>query len=284
MDIQLLSVPYDSGHRGVRMGAGPEHLLHAGMDDRLRQAGHTVKVGRVEAPLADPPGEISTAFALNVNLAKQVRRARDHRHLPIVLAGNCITAVGTWGGLGTDNTGVVWFDSHGDFNTPETTIGGFLDGMALATATGRCWPELAMGVPGFQPVPEAAVLLLGTRDLDPLEADLLEGSAVTLLSPELVRDALEPALDALATRVDSVYLHIDLDVLDPSQGRANAFAAPNGLMLEETTAILRRIGGQFTVAAAAFTAYDPAHDPAGDVSRAAFTLVETVVGVASGTG
>jgi len=61
---------------------------------------------------------------------------------------------------------VLWFDAHGDFNTPESTLGGFLDGMALAIATGRCWTGLAATVPGFTPVAEENVVLVGARDLD----------------------------------------------------------------------------------------------------------------------
>src|SRR5687767_1880913 len=114
--------------------------------------------------------EIGTAFDLDRQLAREVAAARLRSAFPLTLAGNCITSVGTVGGLGAGATGVLWFDAHGDFNTPETTIGGFLDGMALATVVGRCWRSLAAGVPGFTPVAEENVVLVGARDLDPAEA------------------------------------------------------------------------------------------------------------------
>ena len=149
MDLTLISVPYDSALRGVRMGAGPERLIGAGLPGRLEALGHTVRLETVEHE-AEPPTEIRTGFELMRGVAAQVSAAVRAGRFPIVLSGNCNTAVGTIGGLG-GGVGIVWLDAHGDFHTPETTTGGFLDGTGLATATGRCWRALAATVPGFHP-------------------------------------------------------------------------------------------------------------------------------------
>ena len=115
------------------MGAGPEHLIAMGLLDRLRERAGSVSL-RELAPSDDTwAAEIGTAFDIDRHLARAVLDARSAGAFPLVLAGNCITSVGTIGGLGPGTTGVLWFDAHGDFNTPETTVGGFLDGMALAT-------------------------------------------------------------------------------------------------------------------------------------------------------
>jgi arginase family enzyme len=81
---------------------------------------------------------------------------------PLVLAGNCNTAVGTLSGADPEGLGVVWFDAHGDFNTPETTTTGFIDGMGLAIAVGHCWKAMARGVSGFSPVLEENVVIGGS--------------------------------------------------------------------------------------------------------------------------
>jgi arginase len=112
-------------------------------------AGHQTRVEYIEAG-SDAPAEIRTAFELNRVVAERVRDAREAHALPVVLAGNCMTAVGTLAGLG-GTPAVLWFDAHGDFNTPETTASGFLDGMALAMLTGRCWANLTRTVHCFQP-------------------------------------------------------------------------------------------------------------------------------------
>jgi arginase len=177
--------------------------------------------------------------------------------------------------------GVLWFDSHGDFNTPETTIGGFLDGMALAIATGQCWRELAAQLPSFEPVPPANALLLGVRDLDPLEATLLAQRGVGVLSPAEVRAGVERRLEGLRERVRDVYLHVDVDVLDPeTHGRANALAAPGGLLVEEVQAVCELAARTFRIRGAALTAYDPSFDDDDRVCSAALALLDSVAAAA----
>jgi arginase len=282
MDLQLVSVPYDTARRGERMGAGPEHLLQSGAVERLRAAGHRVRVERIDPPVDTFLAEIGTAFALQRGVAEAVRRAERDGYLPVVLSGNCnVAAVGTLAAVGP-RVGVLWFDSHGDFNTPETTIGGFLDGMALAILTGRCWRQLVAQLPGFQPVDEANVVLLGTRDLDPLEAAALAESSLTTLRPADVRTRLETTLGELRQRVRDLYVHVDLDVLDPAtQGRANALAAPGGLTLAEVDSAIRLAARDFRVRSAALTAYDPTVDEDGRVCRAALRLLATLADVAA---
>jgi arginase len=278
MDIHLLTVPYDTARRGERMGAGPEHLLASGAAERLRARGHGVRVDGITLPDDHFPAEIRTAFELQRAVATGVRSAAANGFLPVVLAGNCnVAALGTLAGLRARDVGVLWFDSHGDFNTPETTIGGFLDGMALAMATGRCWIQLLQRLPGFVPVAPSNVLLIGARDLDPLEALLLAESRVTLLAPADVDSGLVPALDRMRQRVRDVYVHVDLDVLDPAtHGRANALAAPDGLTVDQVVSALRIAAGHFRVRGAALTAYDPAFDGDGGICRAALALLEAL--------
>src|SRR5689334_19946314 len=99
MEIQLLAVPYDSGNRSARMGAGPEALLEGGLQQALRDDGHKVHVKIAELPADAWHAEIQTGFELMRMLSTAVRAARDSNRLPIVLAGNCNTAVGTVAGL-----------------------------------------------------------------------------------------------------------------------------------------------------------------------------------------
>ena len=166
MDIHLLLVPYDTARRGWRSGAGPEHLLQAGLTTHLQRNGHFVAdVQVIEDDSAQCPAEIRTAFELARRLAAGVRFARAAGRFPLVLSGNCNSAIGTLSGLGPAPRAIFWFDAHGDCNTPETTASGFLDGTGLAVALGLCWRQLAASVPGFQPVAPEATFLLGARDL-----------------------------------------------------------------------------------------------------------------------
>ncbi|HEX9989423.1 MAG TPA: GNAT family N-acetyltransferase [Chloroflexia bacterium] len=263
--VQIITVPYDSGQRDLRMGKGPGHLLVHGMADRLRAEGHDVSVQYIEAESAFPL-EVGTSYELYRSLANHVRAAYGAGRFPLVLAGNCGSVLGTIAGVGPERLGVVWFDAHGDFNTPDTTPSGFLDGMSLATATGRCWSALAATIPGFSPIPDANVIHIGMRDLDPAEKELLDNSAITALDAEQIKQtgvdqALEPALVAWRGRVDRVYLHLDLDVLDPEEATANQYAAPGGLTATQVVEAIELVSSHFPICAAAITAYDPTFDP-----------------------
>jgi len=282
MDIQLLAVPYDSGNRGLRMGAGPQALLDAGLQDALRAAGHRVHVKVAELPGDSWHAEIQTSFELMRMLAAAVREARDSNRLPIVLAGNCNTAVGTIAGLGVDSTGVAWFDAHADFNTPETTTSGFLDGTAVAILTGRCWTQLAATIPGFEAISDERICLIGTRDIDSLEGGLLDDSSVQVIAPRRLRSSLRPTLTAMSEHVDRIYLHIDLDVLDSGVALANRFAVSGGLSLEEMEYALAQIAERFHIAGISLTAYDPSADRDGSACKAAVSLISTAASLASG--
>jgi arginase len=280
MDIQLLLVPYDSGNRGARMGAGPEKLLEAGLERTLRQSGHSVHTKVAELSPDSWHAEIQTSFELMRMLASAVRQARDAGRFPIVLAGNCNTAVGTLAGLGADSTGVAWFDAHGDFNTPETTRSGFLDGTAVAIITGRCWTQLAVTVPGFAPIADERVCLIGTRDIDSLEGALLDESSVDVIEPKHLRSALPDTLKKISRHVKSIYVHLDLDVLDSAVAAANSYALAGGLTLEDVEYALSLIAREFRIAGITLSAYDPDVDTSDHAARAAIRLISTAALVA----
>jgi len=280
MEIQLLAVPYDSGNRGARMGAGPEALLDAGISEALQKDGHQVHVKIAELPADSWHAEIQTGFELMRMLSAAVRDARDSNRLPIVLAGNCNTAVGTVAGLGADSTGVVWFDAHADFNTPETTTSGFLDGTAVAILTGRCWTQLTATVPDFKPIPDERICLVGTRDIDSLEAGLLDESSVQVVAPRQLRSSLRQTLRSINEHVDRVYIHLDLDVLDSGVAAANKFAVPGGLTLDDMEYALTQIAQTFRIAGVALTAYDPSADGNGAAAKSAIRLISAAASLA----
>jgi arginase len=281
MRIAIVAVPYDSARRGERMGAGPERLLGTGLAEGLAGAGHDVRIQLVEAPAERWRAEIGTAFTLAGGVSLAVRGAIKGGEFPLILSGNCgPAALGAVGGLGGPSS-VFWFDAHGDFNTPETTVGGFLDGMSLATLAGRCWTGLARSVPGFVPVPERAIALVGARDLDPLEADALAVSGVHHVRVADMRSRLA----ALATEVTAersiAYLHLDLDVLDPTEGRVNCYASPGGVSVADLDWAIARITAAARLGAASLTAYDPESDADGRAGAAARQLAVRLAAAAA---
>jgi arginase len=209
-------------------------------------------------------------------VATQVRIARAVRRFPVILAGNCLAAVGVIAGLGT-GTGVMWIDAHGDFNTPQTTMSGFLDGMTLATATGRCWAELARSIEGFEPVPDQGVVLFGARDLDPGEGAALARSEIVRLGAEFSPNEIEPVLHSIGPRMERFYVHLDLDALDPSEGRANGYAVKGGFSSNNLQKLLATITSHLPVEALTIAGYDPSYDSDGRICKIAFDAVTTAL-------
>jgi arginase len=272
-DIRIIAVPYDSGHPGRRMGAGPNHLLENGFSEGLQVGGRKPSVTTVRHE-REPTAEVATAFELQCLVSGRVRRALADGEFPLVLSGNCNTAVGMLSGAGPEGLGLVWFDAHGEFNTPETTTTGFIDGMGLAIAVGHCWKVMARGVIGFSAVPEENVVIAGVRVVDPAEQERLDASEIAVVGADRMEKqglgALARVLDALKTRVGRVYVHLDLDVLDAGKvGKANEFAAEGGPDAEELQVALGMVRERFEVAASGIASYDPIFDADGKVLRAA---------------
>jgi len=243
-DVGITLLPYDSSRHRERMGAGPSHLVSHGLLERLSAAGHAASVTELAPTSGSWIAEIGTAFDLDRQLAASVAVTVARGAFPLTLAGNCISSIGTLGGLGTGPTGVLWFDAHGDFNTPESTLGGFLDGMALAIATGRCWTGLATTVPGFTPVAEEKVVLVGARDLDPAEGELLRASRVQHLPSDAPTSRIASAIEVVARRARQLYVHVDLDVLDASEGRANGYVGGSGITLSGLLEAIQAAGAR----------------------------------------
>ncbi len=288
MEVGLILVPYHLGVVRVSMGLGPERILQAGINGELSSHAHGVAVKTVQRQRNTGKDEIVAVAEINMVLAEHVRGALKQGRFPLVLAGNCNACLGTLAGIDARPVGVIWLDAHGDFNTPETSASGFLDGMSLAMATGLCHQALCARI-GGPPIPGSHVVHIGGRDFDDGEKERLARHQVRVVSASQLKQvglapALRPALAALRSQVSHVYLHVDLDVLDPVEARANEFAAPDGLSLRDLECAIQVVGETVDVKAAALTAYDPACDEEGRALRAGVRLIHTIVATAAQAG
>ena len=280
MKIQFIQVPYDSGHESLRTGRGPDYFMQRGVDQILRNRGYQVDSYRIVSN-SSWKADIETTFELDRLIAEQVGNAIAANQFPFVLAGACHSCVGTLAGIGQDALGLIWFDAHGDFNTPETTISGLLDGMGLAMAAGRCWRALLKTVPGFNPVPEANIIHIGGHDFDPEEAVQLRESAINLIELDSdldsMRHALSRALTQLRKQVRKVYVHMDLDVFDTGTALANHAAIPGGLSIDFVEEAIGMIKEQFEVCAGAIGSVDPDYDKDDKVLNAGIEIIKAIV-------
>ena len=168
----------------------------------------------------------------------QVAEMRKSGHLPIGLLANCSSLAGMLAGLQHSGptarplrVGLVFIDAHADFNTPETTLSGMLGGMPVALAAGLCLTKMRLKA-GLDPaLPQRHIVEACVRDTDPLEQDLLDRSEVQQLSVEDIRrksERLHEQMKRLSEITDAIYIHVDMDVLDPREVPGHPLTVPGG--------------------------------------------------------
>ena len=282
LDVDLIYCPYDSGRKDWRCGNGPKRILQQDAVARLEAIGAKVDVIEIE-PSVYYESENNMGFEIMRRIAEATDCAIQSGHLPLIVAGNCNTAVGGISGIGgSSKRGHIWFDAHGDFCTPETTDSGFLDGMGLAMVVGRCWQQVLSQIVGYEPIAETSTVLVGARSLDPMEAKDLDASNILHLRVEDIRKsgmaaALNPFLNRLEQQVEKIYIHVDLDVLDPVEAPANQLNVADGLWVDEVREAIMIAGRNIRIAGAGLGSYDPSVDPDGKTAEAAIKILETLL-------
>jgi arginase len=248
MHIDVIGVPIDfgAGRRGVDMG--PSAIRYAGLRAAIEALGHTVDdLGNVQAPLAETCTVsepklryidciVPMAKRVFGKVAASVRAGR----FPLTLGGDHSLSLGSVRGIARHKrVGLIWVDAHGDFNTPETTPSGNIHGMPLAALAGRGDARLVELVEGLTPtIHPANIAIVGVRQLDPGERDLLKQAGVKVLSTELIDrlgmyQTLGQALDAALRGTEGVYLSLDVDALDPLYAPGVGTPVPGGLTYRE---------------------------------------------------
>ena len=284
MNIRLIQVPYDSGSYNKRMGKGPFCFIKNGLIETLKEKNYCIENVVIESKETFTM-EIGTSFELLRLVAGEVDDSLSKKAFPIILAGNCNTTVGAISGLPSKNLGLIWFDAHGDFNTPETTTSGFLDAMGLSMITGQCWKGMVKTIPGYRPLPEDQVLLIGARDFDDMEYSRLVSSEIAHLRWDEIRkigveEAMNPHLHRLSRKVGQVYLHVDMDVHDANLAPANLYKPDDGLTPMEVKDAVRSISSQFHICGASVTAFDPNSDENNKGLKAGIELINLICEIA----
>ncbi|PSQ49117.1 arginase [Halobacteriales archaeon SW_6_65_15] len=258
--VRIIGTPMDLGanRRGVDMG--PSAIRYAGLAEELEAAdvesvadAGDLLVPRAEErdPDAEQPDEGSAKFLRETadvcsRLSDEVAAALDDDAFPLVLGGDHSIAIGTVTGAarGTD-LGVVWFDAHGDFNTPKTSPSGNVHGMPLAALLGigdfadTEWAN----APTLR---EENVAIVGLRSLDDTEREAIRDSDVTAytmsdIDERGITPVVEDALDVATDGVDGIHVSLDLDWLDPKEAPGVGTPVRGGVTYREAHSALETV-------------------------------------------
>lgn len=288
--VAMVKMPYTGARNVPEISDVPDYLEDGGIFALLEEQGATlwptVSVDLTAAQERDY-GVWHRMGMANGHLADFVERSLRANYLHVGLLANCTSLIGVLGGMqrvatSPERIGLVFIDAHGDFNTPETTLSGMLGGMPVAVAAGLGLQNLRNESGLATPIPMANIVLGAARDLDPLERELIEEHQLTRFSTEdiiMLGPKLHQIMEDLSARTDLIYVHIDMDVLDPDEVSGHPLTVPNGPTSEELAAAISLMLTYEKVVAFG-VASTPANerDRDGVSRRAAYRLIQGAVG------
>src|SRR5438552_3326233 len=285
--VALVKMRYVGERNVPDTSRGPDYLEEGGIRKLLEQQGVQVRPTDTVALTAEEEkayGQWNHLALAAGDMAKLVADERRGGYLPIGLLANCNGLLGMLSGLQHSGptpkplrVGMVFIDAHGDFNTPETTLSGMLGGMPVAIAAGQCLTRMRIKA-GLEPaIPTKHIVEVCVRDTDPLEQELLDRSDIQQLTLEDVRTRsanLHREMKRLSETTDVIYIHIDMDALDPREVPGHPLAVPGGPTSIELAAALTEMFKYEKVAAlgVASTPFDD-RDKAGVSRQAAYNLI-----------
>ena len=239
--VDVIKNPYGGSRNVPELSINPDYIHAAGIEGLIESWGgeliRPVQEARLTEEQEKQYGEWNRMALANANFAGLVREGFGDAAITIGLEANCNDLLGMVAGLKYDaqgnesRVGLVFIDAHGDFNVPETTLSGMLGGMPVAIAAGHALHNLRTTAGLAEPLPMEHIVWGGVRDLDPLERERFNEYEVQQFSVEDIRQLsgnLQRQIDTLASRVDYIYVHIDMDVLDPAEVRGHGLTVPNG--------------------------------------------------------
>ena len=289
--VDVIKNPYGGARNSPELSTGPDYIHAAGLERLIGEWGgeliRPIQDIRLNAEQERQYGEWNRMALANANFADVVREGLQDGLITIGLEANCNDLLGMLSGLKYDSdgnarrVGLIFIDAHGDFNTPETTLSGMLGGMPVAVAAGHALHNIRMTTGLAEPLPMSDIVWGGVRDLDPLEADRFAEHEVQQFSVQDIRELsakLKQQMAELADRVDVVYVHIDMDVLDPAEVPGHDLAVADGPSSKDLAAALALMfRNPKTVALGIASTPSFNLDPGGASRQAALNLIEGAI-------
>ncbi|MCY2961468.1 MAG: arginase [Planctomycetota bacterium] len=297
--IAFLGVPMDlgGGRRGVDMG--PNAVRIAGIEEGIRSLGLNFE-DRGNVPVPEPASrvprnpkarfleEIAAACA---ELRIRVEKALADGAFPVVIGGDHSIACGTIAGLSSHyhrqkkKIGLIWFDAHGDMNTPESTESGNVHGMPLAACIGRGAPELVRLGERVPMVDVEKAVLIGVRTIDPRERQEIKASGIHVftvkdLDMHGVHKVMKMAIEIACAGTAGFHLSFDVDGMDPSVAPGVGTPAFGGTTLRESHLIMEHAAESGKLLGLEVTEINPILDNHNATARVAVDLVLSALGKA----
>lgn len=297
-EVTLIYVPIfiGGGHRGAAMG--PAALQVAELSENIEKLGFKV---RKEIHINQPPSacwlDASAKGArclpeieqVSIEVAEAVEHALQSGSIPITIGGDHSLAIGSIAGVSKyyrqrqEQFGLVWFDAHGDINTPESSVSANIHGMPLAISLGKGEDSL-VNLGGFAPkVDGKRTVLIGLRDVDPPEKEIIRElgiHAFTMRDLDHIGMGMlsEMALELVGSGISGIHLSFDIDVMDPDIAPGVTTLAPGGMSYREAQLALTLLAETGLVRSIDFVELNPARDIRNRTAELTVDLIKTTLG------
>ena len=291
--VAIIGVPLDlgAGRRGVDMG--PSAIRYADILQRLKdldcQVHDTGDIPVNRDAVRHLPGIrmhfLEEIERVNLALCQRVAEQLDLGRFPLILGGDHSIAIGALAGIRqrTKKLGVVWFDAHGDINTPETSPSGNIHGMPVAISLGLGHERLtAIGGPGTR-VDAKTFVQIGIRDLDPDERKHLRELGVTVFTMHEIdrlgmSKVMEQAIRIANDGTDSVHVSFDMDVMDPLHAPGVGTPVVGGITYRESHLAMEMLSAANIVGSAEFVEVNTVLDHGNQTAKVAVALIGSLLG------
>lgn len=274
MDIDIIGVPlyYGCDRKGVEKG--PDSLRDSGLFEKIKKYNHNVNdLGNVEVNYCSAVDKykhskkakyVNEIVEVANNLAMMVDKSINNKRLPIILGGDHSLSLGSVAGSSSalgKNLGVIWIDAHGDLNNYDTSPSGNVHGMPLAASLGIGDDNLTSIYFNENKVKRQNVFLIGCRDLDEGEIELINDLELNVWSiSDIVNKGINRVTEELIDKINllnGVHLSFDIDSLDPKYIIGTGTPVKNGLTLEDGQFLLESIIKTKKVKAIDFVEFNP---------------------------
>ncbi|MFT7679361.1 MAG: arginase [Planctomycetota bacterium] len=295
--VALVGVPMDlgGGRRGVDMG--PSAFRIAGVERAVKKLGlELIDRGNVEVmqPHDRAPKDPKARYLEEIadcctRLKSRVQEIVGDEMLPLVVGGDHSIAVGTVAGISSHyhaqgkRIGLIWFDAHGDVNTPETTHSGNIHGMPLASILGHGPDALTRIGERFPMVDVENATLVGVRSLDEGERELIRSLGLTCFTMKDIdqlgiHEVMQRAIKRAMAGTAGFHLSFDLDGTDPSVAPGVGTPVPGGVSYRESHTVMELVADSGGMLGLEMTEINPILDDKNQTSRAAVEFVASALG------
>lgn len=242
---------------------GPDRQVYHGAMQLCKEISKQMELREIPVDLAEEPtlmNNIRGYQAITSQLTTAIKEINDYSPSTIfTIGGNCSSSIASIAYLNhrfKGNLAVVWLDSHGDLNTPESSLSKLFTGMPIRHLLGEGAPEIGGNLVSY--LKSEQILLAGTSDLDPAELEYIKMTELTVLPPQVLEASPETVSRYISSKgYTHVYVHIDMDVLKVSAFPFSAWPSEAGITMKVLANILDDISNKFHIIGASLVEFVP---------------------------